>query len=611
MDTNKPNSTLICLALIVATLGIYWQTTGFSFINYDDNALVYENARIRQGLTMDNLRWAFFTMPEGTWQPLTWLSHMLDCQLFGLNAGWHHLTSVLLHTTNTVLLFLLLARLTGARWRSALVAALFALHPFHVESVVWVAERKDVLSTLGGLLTIWSYAAWVKKRPSWPGYLLVLLCFAAGLMAKPMLVTLPILLLLLDLWPLHRQTLDFSQGQLTKTGLALGRLLLEKIPLLLLSVGSSALTLMAEMKIGTVSSIEQFALPARMANAIVAYTSYLVKTAWPLKIHLLYLYPDHIPGWQVGGSLAVLCLITLLCLVSVARHPYLIVGWGWYLISLLPVIGLVQLGASPIAARFTYIPLIGIFLMIAWGGGALLSRWQKHLFWPALLACLCWLALLSALSFTQLRHWRDSRALFSYILEVDPGNYEAAIQLGDEYRDTGEFEQALYYLNEATRLAPWSHEAFADLGYAYDKMGRFDEAIRCYTEAARLNPGFVIVYDYLGIIGVKLGKLDLAKLYFGKALEYNPDDPKVWMNYGLALYLDNQLTEAASYFSRAVQAEPQSKEAHNGLGLVYMKGGQLAEAIKEFETAVQLNPDYEHASENLEKAKAAQAGQAP
>jgi len=605
------NNTLICLALVLVTVGIYWQTTGFEFINYDDNVLVYENSHVRQGVTFDNLVWAFCTMPEGTWQPLTWLSHMLDCQLFGLKAGWHHLTSLLCHTLNAVLLFLLLARMTGARWRSALVAALFALHPFHIEPVVWVAERKEVLSTVGGLLTLLAYASWVEKRSSWKRYALILACFTAGLMAKPMLVTLPVLLLFLDFWPLNRLPLNFSHGQSAKTGMAFVRLVVEKIPLLLIALGSSVITVMAEMKIGTISSVEQFSLPDRVSNAIIAYTGYLMKTAWPAKLHLLYLYPDHIPGWQVGGSLALLLLITLSCLLTATRHPYLAVGWGWYLVSLLPVIGLVQLGASPIADRFTYLPLIGIFIMIAWGGGTLLNRWQDRIFWPTMLTCLCLLALLATVSFQQIGHWRDSRSLFSYILAVDPDNYEAAIQLGDEYRDTGEFEQAILHLTEATRLAPWSHEAYADLGNAYDKMGQLDEATRCYTEAIRINPGFIIVYDYLGLIGVKQGKLDMAKFYFGKALEYNPDDPKVWMNYGLALYLDNQLPEATSYFSKAIKAEPQSMAAHNGLGLIYMKEGRMAEAIKEFQTALDINPGYEHARENLQKARAAQAGKEP
>ena len=607
VHSKEPDKALLCVALILVTVGIYWQATGFQFINYDDNALVYENPHVRHGLTIANLVWAFCTMPEGTWQPLTWLSHMLDCQLFGLKAGWHHLTSVLLHTLNTVLLFLLLARLTDARWRSALVAALFALHPLHVESVVWIAERKDVLSTLGWLLTVWTYVSWV-ERSSWPRYVLVLACFTAGLMAKPMLVTLPVILVLFDIWPLQRLALDFGAKQLAKTGRGLGRLVLEKIPLFLISLGSSWITVIAEMKIGTISSVEQFSLPARLANATVAYASYLLKTAWPLKLHLLYLYSDHLPGWQVGGALLLLLMITLLCLLTVSLHPYLVVGWGWYLVSLLPVIGLVQLGASPICDRFTYVPLIGIFIMVAWGGGALLERWRGRIFWPTMLASVFVLTILAGLSFRQIGHWRDSRSLFGYIWEVDPGNYEAAIQLGDEYRDSGEFEQALYFLQEAARLAPWSHEAFGDLGNAYDKMGQFAEAIRCYTEALRLNPNFVMVYDYLGLIGVKTGKLDMAKFYFGKALEYNPDDHKVWMNYGFALYLDNQLTEAASYLSRAATAEPQSVDAHNGLGLVYMKEGRMTEAIKEFEMALQINPDYEHARENLQKARAAQTG---
>ncbi len=597
VPTERQTTVVISLLLVWASLAVYGQTTGFEFINYDDNALVYENPTVIQGLTLENLRWAFATMPEGTWQPLSWLSHMLDCQLFGLHAGRHHLINVLLHAANCVLLFLALLRLTGARWRSALVAALFALHPQHVESVAWVAERKDLLCALGWFSTMWAYGVWV-ERPTWPRYGVIMACYAIGLMAKPMVVTLPVILLLLDIWPLGR--LSSTRGWV-EGGKRVGALALEKAPLFLLSLAASVITVMAEMKIGTVASLARFSVLTRLTNTIISYGSYLLNTVWPARLVPFYLYPDHIPWGQVAVSLAALLLISVLCFLLVKRHPYLIVGWGWYLIVLLPVIGLVQMGPVPRADRYIYLPHIGIFIMVAWGSAALVTAWRWRPLWAWLLSGVVLLAL-ATVTCRQTGLWRDSQTLFGYTLAVDPLNSEAAIQLGDVYRASGDLQQSLDYLLLAVRLAPYNHEAVGSLGDTYERLGELDQARRCYLEAIRLDPSFVMVYDHLGIIGVKQGDLELAKQSFAKSLEYSPRDAKALTNYGLALYLDDQLAAAEEYFAKAVAADPNTADAYNGLGLVALKQGRIEDAVKALQSALAIKPDFAHAQENLQKA---------
>jgi Flp pilus assembly protein TadD len=593
---------LICLALVAVTCVIYGQTGGFDFVNYDDNVLVYENSTVTQGVTLDNLRWAFLTMPEGAWQPLSWLSHMLDCQLFGLDAGGHHLVSVLLHALNSVLLFLALGRLTGSLWRSAMVAALFALHPQHVEAVAWVAARKDVLSTCGWLLTLWAYGVWVERPTRWH-YATIVLFFAIGLMAKPMVVTLPLVLLLLDVWPLGRLP---KEGGLWVQLRQVFWLVVEKVPLFMLALAASMLTVMAEMQIGTIASLARFSIMTRLTNTIISYGSYLLKTVWPVPLLPFYLYPDHIPWDQTTASLALLLLISAVSLLKFRRHPYLIVGWGWYLIVLLPVIGLVQMGPVPRADRYVYLPHIGIFIMMVWGGAALVKGWRWR---PAWQGVMCGVVLLATagVAYRQIGLWQDSRTLFGYTLAVDPGNSEAAIQLGEEYREHGELAESLSYLTLAVRLAPFNHEAVGSLGKTYERMENLEEALRCYAEAIRLDPSFVMVYDHMGIIAVKLGDLELAKRSFAKSLEYSPNDAKALINYGLALYLGNQLPEAEEYFSKAVKFDPGSADAYNGLGLIFLKQGRIAEAVTAFQQALTIAPGYEHARDNLQKALEAQA----
>ncbi len=377
---------LICLFLVLATLTVYWQVGNYEFVNFDDDKYIIENFHVQKGLTRDSVIWAFTATHVSNWHPLTWLSHMLDFQLYGLNPSGHHLTNVFFHLVNTLLLFLVLKLMTGALWRSGLVAALFAVHPLHVESVVWVAERKDVLSTLFWMLTLWAYLGYT-KRPGVKRYLVILLAFALGLMAKPMLVTLPFVLLLLDYWPLKRIELGQSAIGLpaasqpstiaNKPGAQAFRLLLEKTPMFVLAAVSSVVTFIVQKSGGAVGALETYPFKIRMANALLSYVIYLKKMIWPQNLAVFYPHPGQsLPMWQAAGAGLLLVVVSIAVIRAGRRYPYLPVGWLWYVGTLVPVIGLVQVGDQAMADRYTYVSLIGLFIVVAWGVPDVARSWR-------------------------------------------------------------------------------------------------------------------------------------------------------------------------------------------------------------------------------------------
>jgi hypothetical protein len=417
------------------------------FISFD-NSNVFIINNVQAGVTPESITWAFTATRASNWHPLTWLSHILDFQLFGLNAGWHHLINVLFHIANTLLLFFVLRGMTGALWRSGFVAALFALHPLHVESVAWVSERKDVLSTFFWILTMWGYAGYV-RRPGIKRYLLVLLLFALGLMAKPMLVTLPFVLLLLDYWPLGRlqpgSSLNGSRSEQRSLGL---KLILEKIPLFFLSAGSSVATFMVQKSGGAVASLDSMPLSARVANALVSYVSYLGKMFWPYHLAVPYPLRAELPGWHVAGSSALLLAITLLALRAVRRRPYLAVGWLWYLGTLVPVIGLVHIGSQAMADRYTYVPLVGIFVVIAWGISELAAGWRYRKIGLTALGSVV-LAILMVTSWHQVGYWKSSVTLLERSISVNPNNPVASMNLGHALIAGGKLEQGIDQFSEA------------------------------------------------------------------------------------------------------------------------------------------------------------------
>jgi hypothetical protein len=456
---QKNRSLLIALVLAIATAAAYWQVRNFRFVNFDDAEYVVENSQVNTGLTWQNVVWAFTRYHSCNWHPLTWISHMLDCQIFGMDARWHHCVNLALHVGSTILLFFVLTQATGAIWRSAFVAGAFALHPLHVESVAWISERKDVLSTLFWVLTMWAYLQYARK-PSLRRYLVTAFVFALGLMSKPMLVTLPFVLLLMDYWPLRRLSFaEVAPGTTQPPGGSLWRrlhnpawLALEKVPLVILAGISSVITLVVQSR--TVAPLGVIALHIRVANACISYTKYIGKMFWPTRLAVLYPHPlDKIQIWPAVVAALLLVAITVLVFTTSRRYRYLAVGWFWYLGTLVPVIGLVQVGAQSMADRYTYVPLIGLFIMIAWGLSDLLAKWQ---YGRALLtvASPAILLALGILTWFQSAYWRDSLALFAHASATTRDNYMIDNYLGSELRRRGRTEEALVLYERAVQIDP-------------------------------------------------------------------------------------------------------------------------------------------------------------
>lgn len=581
-------SVLLCLAIVL----VYGQVGVFEFTRYDDQYFVTENPVVLGGLSAKGVAWAFSSATAGGWMPITWLSHMLDVQMFGLRAGWHHLTNVLFHAVNSILLFILLVRCTSSRWRSAIATALFALHPLHVESVAWIAERRDVLSTMWGLWSILAYVGWVSRR-TLTGYLLVMFCFAGSLLSKPMFVTLPLVLLLIDIWPLNRlQAGDYRVAV---------RLMAEKVPLLLMSGAIGVLTIIFENRLTPLGSLDTYPLSLRFGNALVSYAQYLFSVFWPVNLFVHYPYPKVIPFWQSVGAGFILLSITVFCIRRLGRQPYLAVGWFWYLVTLVPVIGLIQQGADFARAdRYTYLPLIGIFIILAWSGKALAEKFALSNLVMAWFAGLTMLTF-GALSFTQTSYWRNSETLFSHTLAQSPGNHVALQQLGVEYRERGEFNKAYGFLAEDVRLNPGNLDALANFGQLLDRMGRLDEAIEYHQKALKIAPLNPDLHLNLGQLKARRGDLSGAQVSFNRALGLRPDLLPARINLGYVLYLAKEYNAAADQFSLVLRDDPQAADAHNGLGLVKMAQGRLDEASDNFSNALRFNPGLQTARDNLKK----------
>ncbi|MFA5111883.1 MAG: tetratricopeptide repeat protein [Desulfobaccales bacterium] len=508
---------IICLLLVALTCAAYWQVRDFQFITCDDDMYVYENPLVRAGLSWEGVKWSFTAYYSANWHPLTWLSHILDSQVYGLQAGGHHLTNLFFHLANTLLLFLFFARTTGALWSSALVAALFALHPMHVESVAWVSERKDVLSTFFWLATMWAYV-WYVSAPNLKRYLSVLLCFGLGLMSKPMLVTLPFVLLLLDYWPLNRLPSGVTPAaQINGARESRPRLLLrlywplirEKTPLFLLTILSCLITLAAQRAGGAVMPLSLQSLGARLANAAVAYVTYGLKLFWPYPMALFYIL-NPVPWWQaVVAGLALLGLSALV-LYGARRYPYLAVGWLWYLGTLVPVIGLVQVGGQAMADRYTYIPFIGLFILLAWGVPAAAAGWRRRETILALAAAAALSACLVS-SWGQAGYWRNAEALFTHSIRVTGDNYLAYHHLGMALSGQGRYDQAIAMYRKTLSIAPGYPPAYNNLGIIYARQGRVDEAVELFKHAIQLTPGNLSYYRNLALAYNQQGKSSEAE----------------------------------------------------------------------------------------------------
>ena len=515
----RPELWVVCF-LVLSGLAIYSQTGHHDFIDYDDIIYVTQNPHVREGLTLEGVTWAFTTFHAANWHPLTWVSHMLDVQLYGMNPGQHHLTNVLLHIANTLLLFFLFNGMTRSPLKSGLVAALFAVHPLHVESVAWVAERKDLLSTMMAFLTMLCYMRYV-ARPGTHSYILTLCCFVLGLMAKPMLVTLPFVLLLLDYWPLCRIRLKKNGDKNNLPQRAPLHLVLEKLPFFVFSAASSVVTYIAQQSGGAVASVQFFPLDVRIGNALVSYCRYLIKTVYPSKLALLYIHPGHISLWEAAGAGLLLTAVTLAAVKTSRRYPYFIVGWLWYMGTLVPVIGIVQVGIQAMADRYTYIPLVGLFAAGSWGvfEFAAGNRVRQRV---AGVACGMALIAFSMISWYQVRFWTDSISVFSRTVSVTSGNYVAHNNLGFALSKAGRMAEGIRHYREALRLKPEYGHAHNNLANALVRLGKSDQAIGHYMEALRAGLTPAGTRKNLGLALLRTGKIDDAIPHLAASVKLNP-----------------------------------------------------------------------------------------
>ncbi len=562
---------LVVVGLAILILSVYWQVGGFSSVGFDDDLYVYENPHVQKGLTQEGVSWSFTTFHASNWHPVTWISHMADVELFGSNAGWHHRMNVLFHLLNTLLLYLVFWRMTGRLWHSAFVAALFGVHPLHVESVAWIAERKDLLSTLFWILTMGVYLRYV-RRPSLRRYLPVAIFFTLGLMCKPMGVTLPFVLLLMDWWPLRRMTpLDSSDFRPWHYSLsACSRLAWEKVPLLGLSAISCFITFLAQSRAGAVRSLDFMPFGLRISNAFVSYVSYLGQMVWPSSLAMFYPHPASIatqasiPVWKIMGAALLLCGFSFLIMRQGQRRPYLPVGWLWYVGTLVPVIGLVQVGNQAMADRYTYVPLIGVFIAIAWGISELFSRIRFRRLALGVLGGAV-VTTLSLVAWNQAGYWRNNVTLFSRMLAVTQDNWLAWNNLGLTYDELGQPEKAIDHFREALRIRPGYADAWYNLGVAYGKLGQPEQAIVYFREALRVRPDYTKAWNNLGAAYHELGQAEQAILYYRKALQTKPDYADAWYNLGIAYAECGRLHQAVSCFREALRFKPDFKEAQQNL----------------------------------------------
>ncbi|MCE5250890.1 tetratricopeptide repeat protein [bacterium] len=599
---------IVCLVLIIATLAVYGQARHFDFTNYDDNKYVTENYSIRNGLNPESISWAFTTGYAANWHPLTWISHMVDYSLYGLGAGGHHITSVLFHVANTLLLFLVLRLMTGAFWQSAVVAAFFALHPLHVESVAWISERKDVLSAFFWMLTLLAYYYYT-VNPGIKRYLPVALCFSLGFLSKPMVVTLPFALLLLDYWPLGRLKIgQYGMASAPKINerihsgkrrMTPGQVLIEKIPLFFLSALFSFITYFVQEKGGAIQASELFPFRLRFENAIVSYIIYMYKTIWPFRLSVFYPHPgESLKMWQVMGSAALLVIVTVLIIRSARRYPFLVTGWLWFLGILVPVIGLVQVGIQALADRYTYIPIIGLFIMAAWGIPECMKRWNyRNIALSVVTGVLVTAS--TAAAWVQTGYWRDSSTLFRHAVDVTSNNYLAHNNLGAFLEERKEHDEAIRHFEEALRINPDYPDANNNLGVLLNGLGRSEEAMDHFSRVLRVNPNHARAHNNMGSVLDGLGRHDEAAVHFLIAIDNDPGYINAYNNYGISLERQGKLDEATAQFLTVLRLEPFNAEAHNNLGSVCLRQGKIDAAISHYKEALGLKPDYPEALVNL------------
>lgn len=580
---------LIALTLVAITVTAYSGVWDCDFVNFDDHIYVTENPGVQEGLSLSGIKWAWTTLYAGYWQPMTWMSLQLDYQLHGLSPGGYHLTNLLLHVINVVLLFLILLRLTGERWPSALVAALFAIHPLHVESVAWVTERKDVLSTLFWLLALAAYLAYV-RRPDLRRYLLVVLAFVLGLMAKPMVVTLPIILLLLDYWPLGRLLISRTRGA-APTQLSLRQAIVEKLPLFAVAVGFGILTVIAQGQAGAVVSKEDISVTTRLGAALLGYASYLGKVVWPHRLAVFYPHPLQSLGWgQVAFAGLLLIAISTLVAWNARRRPYLLVGWLWFVIVMFPVSGVLQSGDQLMADRFTYLPNIGLYLMLAWGLGDVVLRWPAAKNGVVVLASVALIACL-ILTRKQVNYWHDSVALWNHTIAVTDNNFRAHQNLGYALAKQGKPQEAVKQFNRVLEIRPGFPPAHFNLGVILLNHAKtpeeLQEAARHFLAALQGDPTMaeaqnrlgLIAHGYLGVLFLQQGEIDKARTHALRAIELNPTFAQGYDTLARCALRQGKFAEAERQVAEVLRIYPKMAIARNLMGNVLARQGRWKEAI--------------------------------
>jgi tetratricopeptide (TPR) repeat protein len=565
----------ICIGLLLSILAVYVQVGTFDFVNYDDPGYVTENPHLQGGLTPGNIRWAFSAVVVGNWMPVTVLSHMLDFQLFGMRSGLHHLENLLLHAFSTLLLFAVFNRATRSPRLSAFVAAVFAFHPLHVQSVAWVAERKDVLSAFFFIAALYCYTAYV-ENPGIGRYLMLTALFCLGLMSKPMLVTLPFVLLLWDFWPLGRTRWN--------------RMLLEKLPLFALSAAVSVVTYRVQHAAGAVQST---ALSVRIENALISYLIYIGQTLWPSHLAPFYPYPSSIPLWEPTVAALVLLGISALVLLNCRTRPYLPMGWFWYLGTLIPVIGLVKVGEQAHADRYMYLPMIGLTIMAGCGAIDLARKrsWAQPM--PAALAIAGCAAVCMTISWRQTTYWENSETLFQHATDVTDNNWMAEGMLG-QYLMTqpGRRSDAVDHLDAALRIAPNFAEAHNNLGLCLFQAGLYHEAMPHFEESVRLKPGAPQPLSNLGLCLMNIGSYEVALPYFAAALRARPDSPDIHLDLAMTLSkIPGREQEAIDQYLSTLRLRPNYAEAHFALGLFLASLGRKQEAISHLEAGLLVHPE--------------------
>lgn len=591
-DQGQGNSTpwLLGIALALLTLAVYGQVASFSFLSFDDPEYVTENRFVRQGITGSSIAWAWTTGHASNWHPLTWLSLMLDRSLFGDWAGGFHLTNAFLHLLNVLLLYFWLYRWTGEPWKSAFVAALFAVHPQHAESVAWITERKDVLSTFFGLLAILAYGAFVRTR-SWPMYVGLITCYALSLLSKQMFVTLPVLLLLLDWWPLERW-----KGRTLRERLPL---VWEKLPVFALGGLFAVIVFYVQRTGGAVSELASLPLELRLKNAIYSAAMYLWQTFVPTGLAFYYPHPvDRLTSLQVLASGAALLAISIGVGFGWRRAPYLLAGWLWFLVTLLPVIGIIQIGKQGMADRYMYVPHIGIFWMVTWGLGTIFQRMAVPAMLPRLLGCST-IAVYAVVGFLQVGTWRDNRTLAERALAVTTDNAMALQVMGESYMLADQPKNALPYFQQAATLTPEELTVQSSLAVALEKLGRPDEAMQHYRQAAERHPSSERALNNLGRALVEQGDIDAGIVLYRKVLELKPDSVVVHNNLAMALERKGDAAAAREHYQLAIGLDPTNVDIRANYGAFLSQQGQADEAMRQFEEVLRLDPANSAARGNV------------